>query len=103
MRLIKMTDFVLGILSQDRPCDRGRMLDEIGAYAQFLRRPLTLDMFIGDEALFEGFILDEHGLSTKYWVISILEDIEDLELYTIEDLVEYDLTLTQKAIKQLGL
>jgi len=90
-----MTDFVLS--------DECQTICEALNYANFLKQPLTLDMFIGDEALFEGFILDEHGLSTEYWVISILEDVEDLELYTIEDLVEYDLTLAPHALKQLGL
>lgn len=79
MKLISMTDFVLS--------EKG---DNI-KYAQFLRQPLTLDMFIGDEALFE-FCAD---FPRDFYI--------DLNVYNIEDIVKFDLALTQKAIKQLGL
>lgn len=41
-----MTDFVLQVVNADRPCDRGKMLDEIANYAKFLKQPLTLEMFV---------------------------------------------------------
>lgn len=44
--LISMTSFVKKVLNEDRPCDRGAILDEIGNYAEFLSQPLTLRMFV---------------------------------------------------------
>lgn len=58
MKLQSMTDFVLSVVNADRPCDRGKMLDEIGLYAEFLKQPLKLEMFFSDDkekVLFEGF------------------------------------------------
>lgn len=46
MKLISMVAFVLQVVNSDRPCDRGKMLDEIGNYAEFLKQPLKLEMFI---------------------------------------------------------
>lgn len=83
MKLMKMTDFVL-----EHKEWRGNILsDACIKYANFLKQPLALDMFIGDKALFT----------------EVLDNLVDLEYYTIEDLIEYDLTLTPHAIKQLGL
>ena len=137
MILISMTDFVLEIGKQTEVKTYAWYFLKVTKYANFLKQPLTLDMFIPcddkgnvlkyeteyclakkgserferhvnywkakEKVLFEGFMLDEFGLSTKYWVISILEDVEDICDYTIEDLVGYNLTLTPYAIKQLGL
>lgn len=46
MKLISMTEFVLNVINSDRECNRGKMLDEIGNYANFLNQPLTLGMFV---------------------------------------------------------
>ena len=82
MKLIQMTDFVLS-----------KKGDNI-KYAQFLKQPLTLDMFIGDKALFEKI----HE-SDNFWCASMIEN------ETIEDLLKDDInfTLTLYAIKLLGL
>lgn len=82
-------------------------------YANFLRQPLTLEMFIGEEALFEGF-----EYADASWTMGLIE-FEDEEhgfiqyrkednrfynssgeyiLFTIEDLIDcISLTLTPKA------
>lgn len=87
MKLISMTDFVLEIGKQTEEKTYAWYFLKVTKYTTFLKQPLTLDMFIGDEALFEGWNINKrHPLNWR-----------------VEDLVDYDLTLTQKAIKQLGL
>ena len=89
-----MTDFVLsqeikGMEVQSllhQQSSRADRYNKMIKYANFLKKPLTLDMFIGDDALFEDSDKVKFKLN-----------------YTIEDLVEYNLTLTPYAIKQLGL
>jgi hypothetical protein len=41
-----MTDYVIKKVNENRPCDRGVILQEISDYAEFLKQPLTLGMFI---------------------------------------------------------
>lgn len=105
LRTLKpMTDFVFqvvnGVFPNEYPCEEQYVarLNILSNYANFLRQPLTLEMFIGEEALFEGFILcaDEEG--------SYIENEADVTLFpdefgtaTIEQLVQDDLTLTQKS------
>ena len=97
MRLISMTDFVL-----EHKEWRGDILsDACVMYAQFLKQPLTLDMFTGDESLFEGWELKESVVVDKsneneYFYLFELKD------FTVEYMVDV-VTLTQYAIKQLGL
>lgn len=86
MRLISMTDFVLELGKQTEEKTYAWYYLKVTKYAQFLKQPLALDMFIGDKALFEN-----------------VDEVKFKIDYTIEDLIEYDLTLTQYAIKQLGL
>ena len=77
-----------------------KYMDKVKKHKQFLKHTLTLDMFIGDKALFEGFYLNDGYVCFKDGFIDVVEDIE---LYTIEDLLEYELTLTPYAIKLLRL
>lgn len=116
-RLISMVDFVL---EKDSTC--------IYKYAKFLKQPLELGFFIptnenGDvlqepnrsthtdieceqykqakeRCLFEGFENMPGG-----WARSKNIEIDDefCQNRTIEDIVKYNLELTQTAIKQLGL
>ena len=138
MKLISMTDFVLeqeiinGGFGQDE-------IDKVWEYANFLKQPLELWMFIPcdekgnvleepeslkgfyethsdgmiqeaklrkqyyeakDRVLFEGF-----QISTKGSISIRLNNIEHIlaGFKSIEELVKYNLTLTESAIKQLGL
>lgn len=91
MKLISMTDFVLS--------DKIKTQIEMIRYANFLKKPLTLEMFIGDESLFKGWVLIENTLFDDNEDYLFVEDLSDLK---IENLVE-TVTLTQHAIKQLGL
>ena len=103
MKLISMTDFVL---EQNTNQTSVRRLSQIVGYAQFLEQTLTLDMFIGDKALFKGFYLDEDGYITFNDVF--IYEVDKLKLYTIEDMLsevylsDQDINLTPKAIKHLG-
>ena len=97
MKLISMMDYVLN--------EKG---DNI-KYAQFLKQTLTLEMFIGDKALFEGFYLDEDGYGYITFDDVFIYEVDKLKLYTIEDmlsevyLIDQYINLTAKAIKHLGL
>lgn len=46
MKLISMTDYVLEKVNADIPCDRGNILNSIANYANFLKQPLELCMFV---------------------------------------------------------
>lgn len=93
-----MTDFVLSVVNADRPCDRGKILDEIGLYAEFLKQPLKLEMFVPcddseqakEKVLFEGFDEDSANMLMYY---------ND----SIEHIVYNNIELTPNAIKQFGL
>ncbi|MBQ0140396.1 MAG: hypothetical protein KBT36_14015 [Kurthia sp.] len=100
MKLISMTDFVLEMVKQTEIKTYEWYFLKVFDYAQFIKHTLTLDMFIGDKALFEGFYLNDGYVCFKDGFIDVVEDIE---LYTIEDLLEYELTLTSYAIKLLRL
>lgn len=100
MKLISMSGFVLDLGKQTEYKTYAWYFLRVNKYATFLKQTLTLDMFIGDKALFEGCYLDDGYVCFKDGFIDVVEDIE---LYTIEDLLEYELTLTDHAIKKLGL
>ena len=100
MKLISMTDFVLEIGKQTEIKTYVWYFLKVFDYAQFLKQPLTLDMFIGDKALFEGFYLNDGYVCFK---VGFIDVVEDIYLYTIEDLLEYEPTITTYGIKLLGL
>lgn len=44
--LVSMVDFVLNILNQDPPYNEVKMLTQISNYANFLKQPLAIGMFV---------------------------------------------------------
>ena len=127
MKLISMTDFVLEqtnkITNEWSEDDQIRLLDKISNYANFLKQPLKLEMFVTcvdnevfnysmhgnkehfeqakQKVLFEGFQYCEKSNTVRNQVFIFSKQM--IKELTIEDLVEYDLTLTESAIKKLGL
>lgn len=98
MKLISMTDFVL----EHKEWRGGILSDACIDYANFLKQPLTLDMFIGDKALFEDWqLIKIKGYNVIYQDEDYLyeDELKDLKIEDLKD----DQTLTQHAIKQLGL
>lgn len=102
MKLISMTDFVLqqeksleNILHETSPMIKLAIcFDKIVKYANFLKQPLKLEMFFGENAIFI------FQWEFKEWTES------DMENSTIEDLISDNFDryiLNEKAIKQLGL
>ena len=87
-RLKSMVDFVL---QQDITDIKQR--DSIVNYANFLKQPLKLEMFLGEDAIFI------FQWEFKQW------DDSDMENQKIEDLLNDDLiyVLNDNAIKQIGL
>jgi len=131
MKLIKMVDFVL---DTKQNLEIGKdFIEVVCNYANFLKQPLKLEMFVPcdknneiiierhcqyfdnekehenyikeineakEKVLFEGFRFQKEGYVTN----GIFKfDEEYLENKTIEYLIEFSLTLTQSAIKKLGL
>ena len=92
MKLISMQDFVLEQYSFDEQLYRDT-LRNIVSYAIFLKQPLKLEMFIGEDAIFI------FQCEFKEW-----NDL-DMENQKIEDLLNDDLiyVLNDNAIKQIGL
>lgn len=124
MKLISMTDFVLEhkhmILSNSDKYIR------IVKYANFLKQPLKLEMFVSkneENILFNGFEFTDsqkysvnnriklsvspYGLNDERLLLTKLNEENKfhtwLQLFTIEDLIQCNLELTLNAIKQLGL
>ena len=129
-RLISMVAFVDEVITADRPCDRGAMLDEIAEYSTFLQKPLTLGMFIPCDE--DGNVLEEptkhhdntsvshKGAITDEWkswhreyqqakehvLFEInLEGLSGIkhnikQNRTVEYLTPFNLTLTPNALKQ---
>ena len=136
MKLISMRDFVL---EQDNKASLGGTYDKIVRYANFLKQPLTLGMFIPcdekgnvlenpkrkvlelsdgtcgyvtninafdkylqakERVLFEGFELKDGFIimSDKQFL-----DTSKLKNKTVENLINQHYTLTESAIKKLGL
>lgn len=156
MKLISMTDFVLE-KSKNAPLEDYNQVNEtfvnkVINYANFLKQPLKLEMFVpcDDEGnvldckewkQFEGkvtdlsFILEKHkkakekvlfegfqanGIQEGYWCVEltntdnwiifhnntvILENEfgEEICLYTVECLINLDITIAQSALKKIGL
>lgn len=154
MKLISMTDFVL---EQDSRQGISKMLSKILSYAEFLKQPLTLGMFVPvddygvvleepnekeqegtpfekpftpskeyltyqkakGKVLFEGFEcmhlgfstiviqreenVDDRFISIDFYRTHKVFEIKGIEHKTIDDLINYDLKLTESAIKQIGL
>lgn len=121
MKLISTTDYVLEFYTKCRkwnPIDSEETmndLEKIWNYANFLKTPLELDMFINreEELFFENIKIDnEDGLiypnvdfapiiynnpePENIWILSG-------EFKTIEDLVPFNLILTQNTIKKYGI
>ena len=94
MKLIPMTDFVIKQINLLYNYNHYKLIYRVMNYAEFLKQPLTLDMFIGDKALFEKI----HE-SDNFWCGAMIEN------QTIEDLLKDDINfiLTPYAITQLGL
>ena len=92
MKLISMQDFVLEQYSFDEQLYRDT-LRNIVSYAIFLKQPLKLEMFIGEDAIF-----------IFQWEFKEWNDL-DMENQKIEDLLNDDLiyVLNDNAIKQIGL
>jgi hypothetical protein len=152
MKLISMTDFVLeqkqstSIKEKKFIDDELISIEKIRNYANFLKQPLTLGMFVPcdeegnileepidnletkncdeldsfnnlvveydkakEHVLFEGFKINENvSISCENLILYIFWNYSGTwklshGIYTIEDLVEYNLTLTESAIKKIGL
>lgn len=122
MKLISMTDYVLGNQSASH------YFKATQNYAKFLKQPLELWMFVpcdetGKPMVEPNDSMDDKGYYKKYqqakervlfegcgimdkWCVQLsngflLEKVECLHNLTIEDLIQFNLTLTQTAIKQL--
>jgi hypothetical protein len=122
MKLISMTDFVLDL--QETESRVKGTLDSVIKYANFLKQPLKLEMFVPsidnepfnyskhgnkkefeqakEKVLFEGF--EVCNRTTKIDCVVYNEDHITLKLLkdkTIEYLINRNLTLTPNAIKQI--
>jgi hypothetical protein len=122
-----MTDLVL----------RGYNINQINNYANFLKQPLKLEMFVPcddngnlleepeyhepnseneigqydellyqyqqvkEKVLFKGFQYCEKSNTVRNQAFDFSAQI--IKEFTIEDLIEFELTLTQTAIEKLGL
>jgi hypothetical protein len=127
MKLISMTDFVFnqdeinGGFGQEE-------IDKVWNYAKFLKQPLILGMFVPcdfngnilpdcnkyiscekgmnyglakERVLFEEFKWDNREFAQNKQLQRFDEEL--IKNKTIEDLVKYNLTLTDNAIKSIGL
>ncbi|MDV3536826.1 hypothetical protein CMU91_15005 [Elizabethkingia anophelis] len=72
-KLIPMTDFVLSILNNTSPNNFVKGVESIRAYAEFLKQPLTLGMFITTDE--DGVPLEEQ----KENAFSKVEDFMEAE------------------------
>lgn len=93
MKLISMTDFVLEQSKKIMNCELTHLESrhQIVDYANFLKQPLKLEMFIGEDAVFI------FQWEFKEW------DDSDMENQKIEDLLNDDLiyVLNDKTIKRI--
>ena len=141
MKLISMTSFVLENAKQ--PYVEGTKYKDLVNYANFLKQPLKLEMFVpcdedGDileeptnyekrllnmmteyndevyiyyqakeKVLFEGIEFRKNGgvnfLTIKEDIFAFFDFNVKFKNLTIEDLIQYDLQLTENAVKQIGL
>lgn len=88
-----------------------------GEYVKFLKSVFTKEDFIGEKALFQGFqiigedkkVIEIELIDNNLWICFInneattLSDnyFEDIPVKQIEDLIEYNLKLTDVAIKRI--
>jgi hypothetical protein len=109
MKLISMTDYVLeqeintpkavNFASFTTIADYNKLAyDRVITYANFLKQPLTLETTM---YCFKGFELKKGFVSYQEDWLDI--DDEYCQNKTIEDLVIYNLTLTDNIINKLGL
>lgn len=99
MKLISMTDFVLEH-SQNAPLEEYHQVNEtfvnkVINYAMLLKQPLDLSMFKNVSICEDNFVRLEDDF--------IFCGIESIGEYKIEDLVEWNLELSETAIKQISL
>lgn len=104
MKLISMTDFVLEQTELLYEKNQSKLIHNIVNYAQFLKQPLNLEMFVSeDKVLFENIKLTSYNPIDKSYQ---LYDYENDHVFwlenndTIECKVDYNLSLTENAIKQ---
>ena len=98
-RLKSMTDFVLNQKQSESFNEKTFIneelmsLEKIRNYAKFLKQPLKLEMFIGEDSIF-----------IFQWEFKEWNDL-DMENQKIEDLLNDDLiyVLNDNAIKQIGI
>ena len=135
MKLISMTDFVLEQIKESTGLEKvggvGIALSRIHKYANFLKKPLTLGMFVPcdeegnvlenpietiggvelyteiyqqakERVLFKGFEMYKGNPYNHYKARAVVKDYIE-EGWTIEKIIHWDLDLTKIAIKQLGL
>lgn len=76
MKLIKMTDFCLEILNENSPYNEVEMLTKISNYANFLKQPLTLEMFVPVDE--EGNVLEKPKLTVHH---EAHFDLDEMEIY----------------------
>ena len=111
MKLISMTDFVLEVSKQTTNEGNSlvRNFNKIKNYAQFLKQPLKLEMFVPcddseqakEKVFFEDCSVIQQGENT----IVMYKESGLWLTWTnriIEDLIKEDITLTPKAIKQFN-
>ncbi|MEA1849207.1 hypothetical protein U9K52_09810 [Chryseobacterium sp. MHB01] len=113
--LIPLSDFVLE-QSRTQTLDRSQIdwydaemakLELIRNYAEFLKQPLTLSMFTGENKLFEGFTYERipimgNILKLKGEFICMADDLKNSKA-TIEDLIKDNsiYQLTPYALQQI--
>lgn len=123
MKLISMTDFVLEQVELYKH-DKIGVFDfalRIKNYANFIKQPLTIGMFVKfnkeSDLLFKGlykrqFTSFSSDKVINYYVTKNFQDINIIEIRdsvykiffnNIEELIYFDLELTELAIKQIGL
>lgn len=117
-KLIPLSDFVL---EQKKRLEKSgwqstveNSLELIFNYTEFLKQPLNLEMFTGENKLFEGFKSSYNGFSIDAigrdgdydYRLSFNKDGQCRQYYNIEELVNSDypvLTLTPSALQQIGI
>jgi hypothetical protein len=55
MKLIPMTEYVLDKLNNTAPINFAKGLESIRKYAEFLQKPLTIEMFLGKDGQYPIF------------------------------------------------
>jgi len=81
-------------------------LNKILSYKDFISQPPTIEMFIGENKIFEGFLADEEetciflvsaDLDLQYNKLTkIFYNYSDMPINTLEDLIPYNLKLNKE-------